>query len=183
MNNKNQEQFIYGYTKQVHELAELYINREILKCDTSLIEELLNMDDASNIGLNFNYDMIEYPFNYPDIVDLPEDEQAILKKYSLDPSDIYHFLNQEVSSEEEIIPHKDASLLESIMEDYDEPETKEIFEWWSVTAWLGEKLNDMGEAVLKNDYGYWWGRTCTGQAIILDGTIQKIALQYVGDGD
>jgi len=32
----------------------------------------------------------------------------------------------------------------------------------------------LGEPILESDYGTWWGRTCTGQAIQLDGTIQKI---------
>lgn len=46
--------------------------------------------------------------------------------------------------------------------------------WWSVSAWLAEKLIEIGEVVLTNTYGNWWGRTEGGQAIILDGVIQKV---------
>lgn len=51
---------------------------------------------------------------------------------------------------------------------------QEIYEWWFVTQWLYEHLHQAGEPVIKSDYGYLWGRTCTGQAISLDGVIQSI---------
>jgi len=55
-----------------------------------------------------------------------------------------------------------------------EYEAKEIFEWWIISEHLAEKLKDLGEPILENDYGTWWGRTCTGQAIMLDSVIRKI---------
>lgn len=51
---------------------------------------------------------------------------------------------------------------------------QEIFEWWFVTGWLYEHLQAAGEPVINCDYGFIWGRTCTGQAISLDGVIRKI---------
>jgi len=51
---------------------------------------------------------------------------------------------------------------------------QEIFEWWVVDSWLLDKLEAAGEPVLRTDFGDWWGRTCTGQAILLDGVIVKI---------
>ena len=51
---------------------------------------------------------------------------------------------------------------------------KEICEWWAVSEWLADKLYEIGEPVLYSGYGTWWGRTCSGQAIEMDGTIQKI---------
>lgn len=56
-----------------------------------------------------------------------------------------------------------------------ESEFKGIFEWFAVSRWLAKKLNDIEEPILENDYGQWWGRTCFGQEIILDGTFQTIA--------
>lgn len=55
-----------------------------------------------------------------------------------------------------------------------EQEPKEIFEWWLVSDWLLKKLERHGEPILKTDWGGWWGRTCTGQAISLDGVIEDI---------
>ena len=53
-------------------------------------------------------------------------------------------------------------------------ELQEIYEYWIVTPWLGEKLRDKGEPVLERWGGWIWGRTCTGQAILLDGVISEI---------
>lgn len=61
---------------------------------------------------------------------------------------------------------------------YDEEndEYKEIFEYWIVTSYLGKELADHGEIVWDmNDGNYLWGRTCTGQAIFIDGVIQQIS--------
>jgi hypothetical protein len=52
---------------------------------------------------------------------------------------------------------------------------REIYEWWLVDSRLAEELRSVGEHVVDNDYGTWWGRTCTGQAIKMDGTMQEIA--------
>jgi hypothetical protein len=55
----------------------------------------------------------------------------------------------------------------------------EPYEWWRVTGWLCRELSDIGEVVIDNSYGYWWGRCTTGQALIMDGVLQKIAAKFV----
>ena len=57
-----------------------------------------------------------------------------------------------------------------------EPETQpqEIYEWWIVTDWLAKKLQNKGEPILEWGNNFYWGRTCTGQAILLDGVISEI---------
>ena len=55
-----------------------------------------------------------------------------------------------------------------------ESESQEIYEWWIVNEWLLDKLEEKGEPVLRTDYGNWWGRTTTGQAIMLDWVIAVI---------
>jgi len=58
-----------------------------------------------------------------------------------------------------------------------EEEEQEIYEYWIVSSWLGEKLRAAGEPVLERAYlGWIWGRACTGQAIYLDSVIRKIAM-------
>ena len=49
---------------------------------------------------------------------------------------------------------------------------QEIYEWWFVSEWLFNQLQQTGEPVINSDYGYLWGRTCTGQAIFLDSVIR-----------
>lgn len=53
-------------------------------------------------------------------------------------------------------------------------EMNEIYEWWVVSQVLVIKLRQHGEPLLNNEYGTWWGRCCTGQAIFLDGVIEVI---------
>lgn len=51
----------------------------------------------------------------------------------------------------------------------------EICEYWLVSPFLGELLKESGAPVLER-FGAWiWGRTCSGQAIMLDGVIRSIA--------
>lgn len=57
----------------------------------------------------------------------------------------------------------------------DSVEASDIFEWYAVSSWMINRLEDIGgEPILKSEYGDWWGRTCTGQAIKLDSTIDNI---------
>ena len=62
---------------------------------------------------------------------------------------------------------------------YDNP--KEIYEWYLVSDWLIDRLREINEPVIDNDYGEYWGRCCTGQAIYLDYEIQELAYQYSHD--
>jgi hypothetical protein len=66
---------------------------------------------------------------------------------------------------------------ENYKEDPESGDYPEIFEYWSVTDWLGEKLKQKGEIVFKYLDFTVWGRQCTGQAIFLDPVIQEIAIE------
>ena len=37
------------------------------------------------------------------------------------------------------------------------------------------QLREIGEIVIDNDYGEWWGRGCCGQGVLMDGTLQEVA--------
>lgn len=62
---------------------------------------------------------------------------------------------------------------------YDNP--KEIFEWYLVSDWFLHRLRDINEPIIHNDYGEYWGRCCTGQAIYLDHDIQELAYEWSSD--
>ena len=53
-------------------------------------------------------------------------------------------------------------------------EPKEIYEWWIVTDYLYRKLSGKGQPVLEWGNNCYWGRCCTGQAILLDSVISEI---------
>lgn len=55
-----------------------------------------------------------------------------------------------------------------------EDEDLEAYEHWLVTGWLAEKLEERGEIVGEFLGLTIWGRTCTGQAIYMDGVIEEI---------
>lgn len=62
-------------------------------------------------------------------------------------------------------------------DDYKSLDTKpeEVYEWWAVSNWFGEKLEEQGCVVIKSWGKSYWGRCCTGQSISLDGCIVDIA--------
>ena len=60
------------------------------------------------------------------------------------------------------------------LEDLEE-EQQEVYEWWIISEWFYRKLKNHGECVLAWGNNYYWGRCCTGQAILLDNVISKIA--------
>jgi hypothetical protein len=51
----------------------------------------------------------------------------------------------------------------------------DIYEWWGINESLAEDFIQRREFVLMNEYGCWWGRTATGQHILMDGSLQQIA--------
>ena len=57
----------------------------------------------------------------------------------------------------------------------------EIFEWYLVSDWFLERLREISEPVIDNNYGEYWGRCGTGQAIYLDYNIQELAFEYASD--
>ncbi len=58
-------------------------------------------------------------------------------------------------------------------------EPAEPLEWWAVSSWFADKLRAEGECILDNDYGTWWGRTFSGESVVLDGVIQRIAVEVL----
>ena len=52
---------------------------------------------------------------------------------------------------------------------------EDIYEWWAVSRWFGEKLQRQGCVVIEAYGKSYWGRTTTGQSISLDGCVVNIA--------
>lgn len=130
------------------------VNREVLCCQTGLVEEVLKISGAS----------CQSATDLPNLNDIEN-----LYEYKC-PECGYGFQNDNADNIMEIC----ASCGESLPNEL-ESEPQEILEWWLVTDWLAEKLKAQGEPILNYaDFNYWWGRTCSGQAILLDSVIDKI---------
>lgn len=137
------------------ELAEMYSERDILHVDSSLVDDFLKEE-----LLGFTFDSVSNV--YPDPSDWTAKQCARWLKDR---------------GEKPRAPGSVETLREAVN---NFGEAAEIYEWWRVTEWLAGELNAIGECVLDNDYGYWWGRQCSGQGYIMDGTLQQIARKYVG---
>jgi uncharacterized protein YozE (UPF0346 family) len=90
---------------------------------------------------------------------------------------VEELLKKDIFSYDDIInlylePHED---YEDVNEGY-----QEIFEWYLIdNKWFADKLIESNEPVLKNEFGTWWGRTCSGQSIELDPTFWIIFQENV----
>ena len=101
-------------------------------------------------------------FNFDDIENLHMSDEEILK---------YMGSYDEDMSDQEIIDE-----VRNNCEDMNE-----IFEWYLVSDWFLARLREINEPIIDNDYGEYWGRCCTGQAICLDHNIQELAYEWAGD--
>jgi hypothetical protein len=151
--------------------AGRYADNEVLCCDSALMEFLMTAQTAveeSGGGVRGSGFSIEDMENlYPDpndwtIGQCKEWLNDHLGSYIIDPSQHSQALSE--------------SEWQEAVRDNAEP--AEVMEWWRVTDWLCGQLRDIGEVVIDNDYGCWWGRQCTGQGFRMDGTLQQIARKF-----
>lgn len=136
------------------ERARLYQERDILCLDSMLVDHLLRS------GV--------HGFGYEEIVNVYPDPSE------WSAQDCKDWLEDHVGTEYNEDDSEDT--LRIVVRDYVEP--ADIMEWYRVTEWLADELEIIGEPVLSNEYGDWWGRCATGQGLIMDGTLQQIAAKH-----
>lgn len=84
---------------------------------------------------------------------------------------------------EVLAPDDDTEYLDVLRQAVDDnAQDAEVYEWYLVDPWLCARLRDIGEVVIDNGFGEWWGRCATGQALIMDGVLQKIAAKFEEEG-
>lgn len=129
------------------EIKRKFVGRDVYCCVTTMVEDLLKhrMDEM--------YEEIEnvYPVFTPVIVSKTECENCKSIVTEID---------------------EDTGCCESCFDDNKEPQ--EVFEWWAVSEFLYLKLKERGYPVIEYGCTHIWGRTCTGQAILLDHVISVI---------
>jgi hypothetical protein len=143
---------------ELNRRAENIIRNEVLCCDSHLVDTLLKLETPVD---GFTWDEVEMPRTETEDWSIEECKDYLSDNgYSgdlpEDPEDEWEW----------------RGCAQSVADANDE--AVEIFEWWRVTESLCEDLRELGEPVLDNDYGHWWGRTTTGQGIIGDGIIQEV---------
>lgn len=60
-------------------------------------------------------------------------------------------------------------------------ECPKVYEWYVVSDWFEYQLEAIGEVILKNSYGSWWGRQAGGQAIYMDEYLWPIFEKWFGE--
>ena len=103
-----------------------------------------------------------YGFHFDDIENLYMSDQEILN---------YMGSYDEDMSDQEIIDE-----VRNNGEDINE-----ILEWYLVSDWFLDRLREINEPVIDNDYAEYWGRCSTGQSIYLDHNIQELAYEWASD--
>jgi hypothetical protein len=179
----------YHSTNNQRVLSKL-VDREVIANQSYLVTELLK----------HHYDEAEWTNEYVDNSEEIEELTEIKDKYE---SAIYsieekiekyaekleeaiddnnNLIQEEIKNKIDILTSGIANInyrIEGIEEtiyslQIEEEIPKEPLEWWLVTGWFGEKLKGYGEVFVEIFGETWWGRTCTGQAILLDYVIGKI---------
>jgi len=141
----------YDYDSSINqEIKRKFVQRDVYCCVTSMAEYILSK----------SWEDGDAPFGYDDITNfyMPKCSEC-RSNYGFEETDTKAYKCENCGH---------------IVEDKDELDTEpqDIFEWWMVDSLFAEKLEEKGEPVLL-DEGI-WGRTCSGQAILLDWVISQI---------
>ena len=115
------------------------------------------------------------------VTDMQKEGESNLYRFEWDNIENFYMSDQEIlnymgSYDEDM---SDQELIDEVRDNGED--INEIFEWYLVSDWFLNRLREINEPVIDNDYGEYWGRCCTGQAISLDYNIQELAYEWASD--
>lgn len=140
------------------DIKRKFVEREVITCVTHIVEYIISQSfEGKNDNIPFTYDDIENMY-------VPKCNNC---------GDFNSI--EEVENEEGETVYK-CSYCDNVTEEEPETEPQEVFEWWIVDSMLYEDLQKRGYVVLDDGFHKYWGRTTTGQAILLDGVISEICM-------
>ena len=148
-------------------IKERFVDREVYACITDMAEYLFGYEsDTYASWYEWDNLMITICPNCNACVN--EDDWIYIE--DLDPDLID-------ADSMEVMDGYQCPYCKQFVEEIPEPEQQEIMEYLIVSSFLGEKLLEKGEPVLRRNLGWIWGRTCTGQSVFLDGVISEICYE------
>lgn len=163
------------------EIKRQFVSREVYCNVYSLVEYCLQKG-FEDLNSPISLDSIENYYSLP--VDTIIDE--VMREYGEHEDEFIEYANNpdtynrrvKTRGDFEVFLHSlDSGELKEFCNDFNidcESEPQEIYEWWAVSRNLYEDLKAKGEPVCDTGSTYVWGRTTTGQAILLDGIISEI---------
>lgn len=170
--------------------AEMYAANYIKGCDSSLVDALIEAANSGEISSDlanaFSVDELRNLYADPSDWDAAQcrayaDEHDV-ELPDLEPCaehDAYE-ADCEGCAEmcEDDSPRGWLTEAREACRDFAQDNPAEVFEWWRVDSWLCGQLDAIGEVTIDNGFGTWWGRCATGQALIMDGVLQRIAASF-----
>lgn len=147
------------------------LNTLVSNADRSVVRELsFYEDDLMSLLSRQDYDeAVEdyiYQLSMGDVVDYLEEVAGLPCLPSESLKELRHAMWIAVQ----------ANDAEAFAREYGiEAHCTEVLEHWAVSKWLAKKLEGEGEVVVQVSNLWVWGRCTSGQAIIMDGVIQRIA--------
>lgn len=143
-----------GDPKPFHELPKGYTLKKV--------EELT---DTQREDLEDESDTLAVVDKWDDVIESGDDEQELLDAVWENHESIDLFDDEEEAAQDCL----DSNRIER--SEYD----AEVYEHWLVADWFGRRLTDVGEQVVEAWGLTIWCRCVTGQAISMDGSIQRVA--------
>lgn len=155
--------------------AERYQARDVLCCDSGLVDDLLKLAQLGSLG-GVADGNLEQAFGDEEIRNRYPDPDGWTIAQCVDWLNDHGHESPDVA---EPYDDDDEVITETCREAVQEnSEPAEVYEWWRISSWLCDQLHAIGEVTIDNGYGHWWGRQVTGQACIMDGTLQQVAAQF-----
>lgn len=138
------------------DIVSKFVEREVYCCMTSEVEYILSHDDS------------DAPFTWDD-VDYEGDKMCDECGFT----DLHEEVDDKTG--DDIYVCCDCGKKFTV-EEYEglNSDWPEVYEWWAVSPWLGEKLAQHGGCVIDVWGKSYWGRQATGQAIYLDNIMVQI---------
>lgn len=188
-------------------MAGRYQDRDVLACDSSLVSALSEAAAETHADVAQAFDLEHWENVYADPSDWSLTEcrdyceeygggpRSALDPWSMDRAELIETLTGigiECRDDETddtlraaVIANIDDETLDGLDEwreaarDTAQDNPAEVVEWWRVSRWLCDQLRAIGEVVIDNEYGEWWGRCTTGQGMLMDGVLQRIADRFI----
>lgn len=188
---------------KLNETIKRIVGSDVLTCQSMLVDamlekEFIGYDDIENMYID-NSDKIEDLNNEKDTLENEQDEKLDKLQedndtnndendFLFDTDEITEIEHNKCKKAENTKYENDKEKLEKTFEkqtseiedqiselENEQDEPQEAYEWWAVSEWLEGKLRANNEILLVTDYGTWWGRQTSGQAIEMDYIMEKIA--------
>jgi hypothetical protein len=177
----------YGELQRTPEYKD-YLEKFVYSKSCLMNEEIEFILNSDSDDVPFNYDDIEniYYFDKERLIsDILEEVEAFdieeTAEFFKGVNDNFNTKIKNIGDVEILLNKLDDEELKELIKDYlvlyfeEYNKSQEIFQWFLMSEEIINQLHKRGEPILNGKY---WGRTCCGQSIELDGVIIEIFKEW-----